>query len=207
MLISDQATKNLFWRPASISPFQNGSSTSGILNKSTVSAKFTCDDLCGESESYWERVMWWYFARIKCGNIVSGWLWIVLSVFRVCRGARVIRILCTSMLTLCKCLVEVICLRQPIVGSRKVVSRSVLVRHLAKSLILDITRIGRTVFSYLVHYDCTPSNIRLFCEKLVWINYHKEAQRTRLYCRCLIITPSEQCTWNVHLFLFCSLIV
>ena len=33
-------------------PFQNGSSTSGILNKSTVSAKFPCDDLCGESESY-----------------------------------------------------------------------------------------------------------------------------------------------------------
>ena len=26
-------------------PFQNGSSTSAILNKSTVSAKFTCDDL------------------------------------------------------------------------------------------------------------------------------------------------------------------
>ena len=63
-------------------PFQNRSFTSGILNKSTVSAKFTCDDLCGESESYWERVMWWYFARIKCGNIVSGWLWIVLSVPR-----------------------------------------------------------------------------------------------------------------------------
>ena len=33
-------------------PFQNGSSTSGILNKSTVSAKFTCDDLSGEGESY-----------------------------------------------------------------------------------------------------------------------------------------------------------
>ena len=75
-------SKNLFWRPASMCPFQNGSSTSGILNKSTVSAKFTCDDLCGESESYWERVMWWYFARIKCGNIVSGWLWIGLSVPR-----------------------------------------------------------------------------------------------------------------------------
>ena len=30
----------------------NGSSTSGIMNKSTVSAKFTCNDLCGESESY-----------------------------------------------------------------------------------------------------------------------------------------------------------
>ena len=73
-------SKNLFWRPASICPFQNGSSTSGILNKSTVSAKFTCDDFCGESESYWEIVMWWYFARIKCGSIVSGWLWIVLSV-------------------------------------------------------------------------------------------------------------------------------
>ena len=69
-------------RPASMCPFQNGSFTSGILNKSTESAKFTCDDLCGEIESYWERVMWWYFARIKCGNIVSGWLWIVLSVPR-----------------------------------------------------------------------------------------------------------------------------
>ena len=33
-------------------------------------------------------------------------------------------------------------------------------------LILDITLIGRTVFSYLVHYDCTPSSIRLFCEEL-----------------------------------------
>ena len=33
-------------------PFKIGSSSSGILNKSTVSAKFTCDDLCGESESY-----------------------------------------------------------------------------------------------------------------------------------------------------------
>ena len=32
-------------------PFQNGSSTSGILNKSTESEKLTCDDLCGESES------------------------------------------------------------------------------------------------------------------------------------------------------------
>ena len=30
-------------------PFQNSSSTSGILIKSIVSAKFTCD-LCGESE-------------------------------------------------------------------------------------------------------------------------------------------------------------
>ena len=54
MLISDQArdlVKNCFegWRP--LCPFQNGSSTSGILNKSTVSAKFTCDDLCGESKS------------------------------------------------------------------------------------------------------------------------------------------------------------
>ena len=61
-------------RPASMCPFQNGSFTFGILNKSTESAKFTCDDLCGEIESYWERVMWRYFARIKCGNIVSGWL-------------------------------------------------------------------------------------------------------------------------------------
>ena len=33
-------------------PFQNGSTTSGILNQSTVSAKFRYDDLYGESESY-----------------------------------------------------------------------------------------------------------------------------------------------------------
>ena len=53
-LISDQArdlVKNCFegWP---LCPFQTGSSTSGILNKSTVSAKFTCDDLFGESKSY-----------------------------------------------------------------------------------------------------------------------------------------------------------
>ena len=36
MLISDQA-RDLFWRPTSMNPFQNGSSTSGILNKSTAS--------------------------------------------------------------------------------------------------------------------------------------------------------------------------
>ena len=36
-----------------LSPFQNGSSTSGILNKSTASGNFGCDDdLCRESESY-----------------------------------------------------------------------------------------------------------------------------------------------------------
>ena len=38
-------------------PLQNGSSASGFLNKSTESGKFTCDDLCGESESYWARVI------------------------------------------------------------------------------------------------------------------------------------------------------
>ena len=32
-------------------PCQNGSSRSGILNKSTASGKVTCDDLRGESES------------------------------------------------------------------------------------------------------------------------------------------------------------
>ena len=36
--------------------------------------------LCGESESYWERAIWWYFARIKSRNIVLGCLWMVLSV-------------------------------------------------------------------------------------------------------------------------------
>ena len=86
MLISDQArdfvVKILFWRPACMCPFQNSSSTSGILNESTESEKFTCDDLWGESESYWTRVIRWYFARIKCVNIVPGWLWVVLTVPR-----------------------------------------------------------------------------------------------------------------------------
>ena len=47
VLISDLAG----W-PASMCFFQNGSSTSGILNKSTASGKLACDDLRGESESY-----------------------------------------------------------------------------------------------------------------------------------------------------------
>ena len=56
--------------------------------------------------------------------------------FQVCRGARVIRILCTSIKTLCERLVEVICLRQPTVRPGKVDSRSVLVGHLAMNLIV-----------------------------------------------------------------------
>ena len=60
-------------------PIQKSSSTTGILNKSTESGKFTCDDLCGESESYWASVIWGYLARIKCANIVPGWLWMGLS--------------------------------------------------------------------------------------------------------------------------------
>ena len=54
MLISDQARDlvKICFEGQRLCPFQNGSSTSGISNKSTVSAKFTCDDLCGESESY-----------------------------------------------------------------------------------------------------------------------------------------------------------
>ena len=69
-----------------------------------------------------ESLMWWYSALIKCGNIVSGWLWIVLSVPRtwlIVWFPEVVDrqisgmswrswILCTSMTTLCKCLVEVI---------------------------------------------------------------------------------------------------
>ena len=54
LLISDQArdlVKNCF-EGRSVCPIQKGSSTTGILNKSTESGKFTCDNLCGESESY-----------------------------------------------------------------------------------------------------------------------------------------------------------
>ena len=118
-------------------PIQKSSSTTGILNKSTESGKFTCDDLCGESESYWASVIWGYLAHIKCANIVPGWLWMGLSEPRtwlIVSGfpevvdrqtsdtswCRVIRILCTSILK----------------RSRKVNSRSVLVGHLAMSLIV-----------------------------------------------------------------------
>ena len=62
-------------------PFQNGSSTSGILNKSTMSAKFTCDDLCGESESYlmifrpcedWKHCAWLVVdSFISAANVVN----------------------------------------------------------------------------------------------------------------------------------------
>ena len=77
MLISDQSRDlvEIVLKAGICVLFQNGSSTCGIL-----SGKCTCDDLCGKSESYWVRVIWWYFARINV--IVPGWLWIVLSVPR-----------------------------------------------------------------------------------------------------------------------------
>ena len=34
-------------------------------------------------ELFRERVISWYFARIKCGDILPGWLWMVLSVLRI----------------------------------------------------------------------------------------------------------------------------
>ena len=43
---------NLFSHSKSKAVLKAGLYVSGILSKSTVSAKFTCDDLCGESESY-----------------------------------------------------------------------------------------------------------------------------------------------------------
>ena len=46
---------------------------------------------------------------ISAANVVNfDFLKLLTDRFQVCRGARVIRILCTSMKTLCKCLVEVI---------------------------------------------------------------------------------------------------
>ena len=54
-------TSKLCRIPGSACAFQNGSSTSGILNRSTVSGKFTCDDLCGESE--WKHCSWLVVAR------------------------------------------------------------------------------------------------------------------------------------------------
>ena len=65
-------------------PFQNGSSTSGILNKLTVSAKFTCDDLCGESESYIEIELCDDISPVLSVETLClvGKLWIVLSVPR-----------------------------------------------------------------------------------------------------------------------------
>ena len=141
----------LFRRPVSMCPFQNSSFTSAILNKSTESGKFTCDDLCGEKESYWARVIWWYFARIKCGNIVPGWLWIVLSVPRtwlIVWFSEVVDRQNSGMSwcsyyknsvykhknALCVFSWSDFVLRQPILGSRKVNSRSVLVGRLTMSL-------------------------------------------------------------------------
>ena len=106
-----------------------------------------------ESGSCWQRVIYWYFARIKCGNIVPGWLWIVLSVpgnwlivwfpevvgrIQVCRGARVTikNILHKHKNASWVFSQKWFCLRQPTLGSRKVDSRCVLVGHLATSLVV-----------------------------------------------------------------------
>ena len=55
MVISDQARDLVticFEDRRPCVPFKTARLHPEILNKSTVSAKFTCDDLCGESESY-----------------------------------------------------------------------------------------------------------------------------------------------------------
>ena len=151
MLISDQArdlVKECF-ESGLLCPFQNGSFTSGILN----------NWLCQESlpEFMWrkrellrEMVIWWYFTRIKCGNIVPGWLWIVLSV-----PGKWLIVWCSevvdrqnSCMSWCSCYKNTVfkhknaswvlswsdfVLDNRILGSRKVDSRSVLVGHLAMS--------------------------------------------------------------------------
>ena len=163
-------------------PFQNGSSTSGtVLNNSTESGKLIhlMIDVEKARVIEWVRVIWWYFARIKCGNIVPGWLWMVLSVPRtwlivwfpevvdrqnlqVCRAAHVnIRILCTCMKTLRECLV--FCLRKPILGSRKVNSSSVLVEHLAVSLtIWETERSVRRSKSLPIIFYCLRTAINSY---------------------------------------------
>ena len=52
-------------------------STSGLhpgswINRLFESRKVSCDDLCGESERFSVGVIWRCLARVKCGNIMSG---------------------------------------------------------------------------------------------------------------------------------------
>ena len=76
MLISDQAkdlVKNCFEGGGLRVSF----STSGLhpgswINRLFESRKVSCDDLCGESERFSVGVIWRCFARVKCGNIMSG---------------------------------------------------------------------------------------------------------------------------------------
>ena len=76
MLISDQAkdlVKNCFEGGGLHVSF----STSGLhpgswINRLFESRKVSCDDLCGESERFSVGVIWRCFARVKCGNIMSG---------------------------------------------------------------------------------------------------------------------------------------
>ena len=83
-LISDQArdlVKNCF-QGQPLCPFQNGLSTSEILDKLTVSTKFTSDDFHGESESYclmishpycvWKNCAWFVVdSFISAANMVN----------------------------------------------------------------------------------------------------------------------------------------
>jgi len=57
----------------------------------------------------WKHCVWLVVdSFISAANVVNDFMKLLTGRFQVCGGARVIRILCTSMKTLCKCLVEVI---------------------------------------------------------------------------------------------------
>ena len=95
MLISDQAkdlVKNCFEGGGLHVSF----STSGLhpgswINRLFESRKVSCDDLCGESERFSVGVIWRCFARVKCGNIMSG--------FRKCCDFREIFVWLPRLLT------------------------------------------------------------------------------------------------------------
>ena len=153
MLISDQArdlVKEYFESGPLCVPFKTARLHPGSWIIDSVRKVYL--SLRGESESYWERerVIWWYFTRIKCGNIVPGWLWIVLSVpgkWLIVWFPEVVDRQNSGM-SWCSCYKNTVfkhknaswvlnwsdfVLDNRILGSRKVDSRSVLVGHLAMS--------------------------------------------------------------------------
>ena len=76
MLISDQAkdlVKNCFEGGGlHVSFLTSGLRPGSWINRLFESRKVSCDDLCGENERFSVGVIWRCFARVKCGNIMSG---------------------------------------------------------------------------------------------------------------------------------------
>ena len=124
-------------------PFQNSSSTSGIFDKSTVSAKFSCEGLCRESESYWERLsnlMW--FPEVVDGQI-SGVSWRLWYKNIMSKHKNALRVFSWSNFVL----------DNRLWGQERWFCRSVLVGRLAVGLIVWETKSHYfCTFKYVVHF-------------------------------------------------------